>query len=227
MQNICLLYSGRRGLDDQSTRISVLRIPEVSRKLKDAQRWIDNILGTDLKIDLYSFVQSIESDFNSQSSLKSLVAATVQIGLFERFVKYRSRPQFLVGPINGNSAMKVCAGLQNFQDFIETSDFCKENTLMARFTQQGTKLSGVKLEDYGALMWNPEGFYQNLEIEKKEATKIIEELNLHNLLTQCVHLGPTFEFRKDEFETAGLSHLASMSSIETDPILNSFWKSAI
>ncbi len=227
MQNICLLYSGRRGLDDLTTRISVLRIPEVSRKLKETQMMIDEILGTNVKVDLYSFVQSTEEEFSSQSSLKSLVAAAVQAGLFDRFVKYRSRPQFLVGPINGNSAMKVCAGLQSFRDFVETSDYCKENTLMARYTQQGTKLAGVKLEDYGAMMWNPEGFYQNLEMDKKEASKIVEELSLNNLLAQCVHLGPSFEFHAQEFNDVGLNHLASMSSIEMDPILNSFWKTAI
>ncbi len=227
MQNICLLYSGRRGLDDPATRISVLRIPEVSRKLKEAQRLVDEIIGASLKIDLYSYVQSSDSEFNSNASLKALVAATVQVGLFDRFVKYRSRPKFLVGPINGNSAMAVCAGMQEFRNFIENSDFCKENTLMARYTQQGTKLTGVKLEEYGALMWNPEGFYQNLEVEKKEATKIVEELSLNNLLTQCVHLGPTYDFRQEEFANVGLDGLASMSSIEMDPILNSFWKSAI
>lgn len=226
MQNICLLFSGRKGLDDSITRASVLRIPEVSRKLKEAQSWLDDILTADFRVDLYSFMQSTDADFNANTSLKSLVSATVQIGLFDRFVKYRSRPQYLIGTINGNSAMKVCSGLQSFQDFIATSDFCNENTLLARYTQS-TRLAGVKLEEYGALMWNPEGFYQKLDIEHKSACAIIEELNFTNALAQCIHVGPCFEFRLDEFEAAGIHGLASMSSIEMDPILNSFWKSAI
>jgi hypothetical protein len=123
--------------------------------------------------------------------------------------------------------MQVCAGLQSFDDFIETSDFCSENTLMARYTQQETKLTGVKLEAHGGLMWNPEGFYQELDLQAREASKIIEQLNLNHLLTQCVHVGPTFEFRQQEFAAAGLSTLASMSSIDMDPILNSFWIAAI
>ena len=227
MQNICLLYSGRRGLDDITTRSSVLRIPEVSRKLKEVQKILDEILGSNLRADLFSFINSTDSEFNANPSLKALISATIQIGLFERFVKYRSRPQFLVGPINGNSAMKVCAGVQNLRDFIEQSDYCKENTLMARYTQQGIKLAGMKLENYGALMWNPDGFYQSIETEHKNAAQIVEELTFSNLLTQCVHIGPHYEFRKEEFEKAGLNTLASMSSIEVDPILNSFWKSAI
>ena len=227
MQNICLLYSGRRGLDDTSTRSSVLRIPEVSRKLKEVQTILDEVLGTNVRADLFSFINSEDSEFNANPGLKALVAATVQIGLFERFVKYRSRPQYLVGPVNGNSAMKVCAGLQNLRDFIEQSDFCKENTLMARYTGQGVKLAGMKLENYGALMWNPEGFYQTLETEHKNAASIVEELSFSNLLAQCVHLGPNYKFRNEEFSSTGISTLASMSSIEMDPILNSFWKSAI
>jgi hypothetical protein len=227
MQNICLLFSGRRGLDDEGTRASVLRIPEVSRKLKEAQAIIDDFLTTEKKVDLFSFVQANNKTFNENPSLKALAAATVQIGLFERFVKYRNRPQFLVGPTNGNAAMKVCAGLQDFKDFVETSDFCNENTLLARFTQQETQLAGFKMEDYGVLVWNPDGFYQSLEVDAKNAVNIIEDLNASYLLSQVVHLGPTYGFRDEEFNGAELLSLATMSSIEMDPILNSFWKSAI
>lgn len=228
MQNICLLFAGRRGLDDLKTRDSILRIPEVSRKLKEAQKILEQTLGTVIRVDLYSYVQSSNEEFNSKPSLKSLVAAVVQIGLFDRFVKYRSRPQFLVGRVNGCSAMKVCAGLQNMSDLIETSDFAKENSLLGRYNKTtGPQLAGVKLEEHGALLWNPEGFYQELSLEHKDASKIIEELSLNNLLNQCVHIGPTYEFRLDEFQKAGIYGVASMSSIDADPILNSFWKEAI
>lgn len=226
MQNICLLFAGRKGLDDSSVRTSILRIPEVSRKLKEAQGHLDDILEGGIHVDLISYIHSTDQEFNANPSLKSLVAAVVQIGLFERFVKFRARPQFLVGQVNGCSAMKVCAGLQSFRDFVDSSDFCRENTLVARFTQLGTKLAGVKLEEYSALMWNPEGFYQELSIEQKEGAKIIEELSTSNMLSQCVHVGPHYDFRHSEFENAGIYGLASMSSVEVDPILNSFWKSA-
>ena len=227
MQSLCLLFAGRRGLEETLTRNSILRIPEVSRKLKEAQNIIDQILEKGVHVDLYSFVQSTDGLFNSNSSLKSLVAGIVQIGLFDRFVKYRSRPQFLVGRINGCSAIKVCAGLQSIEDFIVTSDYCKENTLIARFTQQNARLAGVKLEEYGALQWNEEGFYKNLIQESKGSSAIMEELSSSYLVNQCVHVGPCYDFRLKEFDNAGLYNLSSMSSIDLDPILSSFWKSAI
>jgi hypothetical protein len=228
MQNICLLFAGRRGLDDFFTRNSVFRIPEVSRKLKETQRLLEYFLGSQNNVDLYSYVLSSEEDFNSHPNLKSLVAATVQIGLFDRFVKYRSRPEFLVGRVNGCSAMHVCAGLQSFEAFVETSDHCKENSVMARFSQQPeTRLTGVKLEEFGALRWNPEGFYQELHLDKKNAAELVDQLNVSSILSQCVHVGPYFDFHISEMENAGVLGIPSMSSIEMDPILNSFWKTAI
>ncbi len=227
MQNICLLFAGRRGVDDPVTRTSVLRIPEVSRKLKEAQALLDEVLMPQSQVDLNSYLQSVDADFNSNPSLKSLVAAVIQIGLFDRYVKYRSHPQFLVGRTNGCSSMRVCAGLQSFEDFVQKSDFCKENSTIAHLAPQNTRLSGVKLEDYGAMMWDPEGFYYALNFKQQEAGKIIAELSEKHLLTQCIHVGPCYDFRLAEFDKSGLYGIASMSSIDLDPILNSFWKAAI
>jgi hypothetical protein len=227
MQSICLLFAGQKGLDDVNFRQSVLRIPEVSRRLKEAQRILDQSIDSDIYVDLFSFVNSLDSEFESHSNLKSLAATCVQVGLFDRLIKFRSRPQFLVGRVNGLSAMRVSAGLQSFQDLVVTSPFCQENTLMGRFAnQKNSKLFGTELEEYGVLAWNVDGFYEEVEMEQKEAVAILSELSKTHILTQCIHVGPTYEFWLTEFEKKDMNTLASMSSIDLDPILNSFWKSA-
>ena len=86
---------------------------------------------------------------------------------------------------------------------------------------------GVKLEEYGALLWDDEGFYKHLKLERKDAAAIMEELSTSYLMNQCVHIGPCCDFRQQEFSSAGLYNLSSISSIDLDPILSSFWKSAI
>lgn len=226
MQSICLLFAGRRGLDDVNERLSILRIPEVSRRMKWAQKIVDETLEAGVHVDLFSFIHSTDEEYSAHPSLKSLVTAVVQIGLFDRFVKYRSRPQFLVGRTNGCSAALVCSGKQSFEEFVRGSRFSQENTLLAHYTDQKTKLTGVELEEYGAFEWNSEGYYQVLHTKTKVANKILEELSTQNVISQCVHVGPHYDFRLKEFEEVGLYAVASMSSIDMDPILNSFWKSA-
>lgn len=224
MHAVCLLFSGRRGLENQDIRHSVLRIPEVSRKLKQAQYLIDSLEQNNHR-DLISYILSSDEDFNSQQTLKSLVSAIVQIGLFDRYVKYRHRPQYLVGRVNGCSAIKVCADKQNFEDFIFQSEYISE-TVDVISPLNSQKLTGLVLEEYGVYQWNPAGEYNGFDTETKEAAKIIEDLSAENSLHQCIHVGPVFDFRLQEFEKRGLEHVSSMNSIELDPILNSFWKSA-
>ncbi len=227
MQSICLLFAGQRGLDDVQFRQSVLRIPEVSRRLKQAQEILDQAIDSNIYVDLISYINSPDSDFDNISNLKSLVASCVQVGLFDRFIKYRSRPEFLIGRNNGLSALKVCAQMQTFEEFVVTSPFCQENTLMGRFAnQKNSKLFGTELEEYGVLQWNHDGYYEVIESKQKNAPGILEDLSKKHLLTQCIHVGPTYDFWLDEFEKKSMMTLASMSSIDLDPILNSFWKSA-
>ena len=226
MQSICLLFAGRRGLDGVEERHSILRIPEVSRRMKRAQALLDETLESGIRVDLYSFILSPDEEFNAHPSLKSLVTSVTQVGLFDRFIKYRSRPQFMIGRMNGCSAALVCSSQQTFDDFVTTSRFCQENTLMARYTGPGTQLAGVQMEEYGALQWNEEGFYEPLKLEAKDAASIMIEISGDFLITQCIHIGPHYKFRLDEFEHKGLGRISSMNSVEMDPILSSFWKSA-
>lgn len=225
MHAVCLLFSGRRGLEDQEVRHSVLRIPEVSRKLKQAQYLLDSLSEENNHRDLISYILSPDDDFNSQQTLKSLVSAVVQMGLFDRYVKYRHRPTFLVGRINGCSAIKVCADKQSFEDFIFESEYISETVNIATLVPQKTKLTGLVLEEYGVYKWNAAGEYLDVETDTKEAAKIIEDLSVDHDLHQCIHVGPCFDFRIQEFEKKGLD-ISSMNSIDLDPILNSFWKSA-
>lgn len=229
MHSVCLLFAGRRGLDDQGTRHSVLRIPEVSRKLKQAQYLLDQIIKSDDHIDLYSFILASDSDFNLQQDLKSLVSSIVQMGLFDRYVKFRNRPQFLIGRSNGNgSAMTVCADKQSFEDFVLQSEYClKKQSIPTLHQMETQQLAGMCLEEYGLYKWDQQlGEYQTIEVESKEAAKIVDQLSLDNLINQCIHIGPHHEFRNKEFENFGINNVPSMNSIDLDPILNSFWRSA-
>jgi len=227
MYSVCLLFSGRRGLDDFSIRASILRIPEVSRKINHAQNIIEKAGGKNpSQLDLISYLLSSDQEFESKTKLKSLLTSIVQIGLFDRFVKYRSRPHFLIGQLNETSAMKVCADKQSFSDLIYESDFFKELQNIKTISPQPLFLSGNPLEEYGTFAWNTDGFYQTIESPSKEASILVAELFNENKIQQCIHIGPHYQFRLTEFEKWGLDSIPSMSSIDLDPILNSFWRTA-
>lgn len=222
MHLVCLLFSGCRGLDDQNVRNSILRIPEVSRKLKEAQRLIDS--NSENHTDLFSYVVSSDQEFNSKPALRALVSDVVQVGLFDRYVRYRNRPSFMVGRTNGSSALKVCAGTQTFEEFIVQSEYC--NSLNGVAQLNTTKLAGIAIEEYGVFQWNNEGDFENFDATSKEAAKIVEELSVDNKINQCIHIGPCADFRMQELADGGVDLISSMNSIDLDPILSSFWKSA-
>ncbi|MEM7646544.1 MAG: hypothetical protein AAF203_06530 [Pseudomonadota bacterium] len=224
MNAVCLLFSGRRGLDDLVLRESVLRIPEVSRRLNEAQKLIESLLPEECEdIDFFSHLQSSEDVFGSKQKLKSLLSSIVQIGLFDRYVRYRNRPEILVGPFNGCSAMLVCADRQSFGEFIAESEFFQD---LAGTEKKMTHLSGLKIEKYGVLCWNNEGAYEDYSFEAKEVSTIMQDLQQENLFQNCVLVGPHTQFRTEEFVDAGLNDIQMVNSIDMDPILSSFWRSA-
>lgn len=229
MYAVCLLFSGRRGLNSQHVRNSILRIPEVSRKIKQAQVILDSTLTSNESIDLFAYLQATNEEFEANQNLKSLTVACVQVGLYDRYVRYRNRPQFLIGRTNGSSAMLVCAEKQSFNDLIVESDFVQERLSfrhLHNMENTETQLKGLRLEEYGAYQWSQEALYNEKTFDSKDMIKILSELSNENLVDQCINVGPQCEQQQNEFEERGLNNLSSMSSIDLDPILSSFWKSA-
>lgn len=53
--------------------------------------------------------------------MKSLLAAIVQVGLFDRLLKTQRLPEVLVGNSTGDSALFVCAGKISFEEMVRSS----------------------------------------------------------------------------------------------------------
>ena len=114
-----VVFSGRNGLDFNELRTSVLRIPEVTIRIRQAQSILDTLELP--KVDLFNVISADDDHFFRNIKLKSLAAAVVQIGLFDRYVKTQRRPDFMIGNSNGDAAMMVCAGLLTFEDLVRNS----------------------------------------------------------------------------------------------------------
>lgn len=224
MQHVCVLFAGRRGLDDSRIRQSVLRIPEVSRKLKKVQAHVDSLLGEQRSLDLISHTLSPDEEFSARPELRALIAGSVQVGLFDRFTRFHSRPQFLVGCINGASPLRVCSQEDNLEEFVLRSELFKSRETKGPIP---TQLTGLSLEEFAIYSWNDQSSqYERVDTRSKDAIYIIDNLSQENKINQCIHVGPCCDFLRQDFADKGLVEVPAMSSIEMDPILNSFWKSA-
>ena len=190
MQSVCLLFAGRRGLDDYNLRTSIIRVPEVSQKIKSAQLIFDH---KENSIDLYSYALSSDTDYSDRPQLRVLVSEIVQIGLYERYIKFRHKPQFMIGKMN-NSALKVCSGKMSFQEFVINSDFFQQLNNISNLNES-TRLSGLKLEEYSSV-YLKDNRYEDYNAQSKDCYSIIHEIGNDNIINQYIHIGPCIDFRK-------------------------------
>lgn len=115
-QSTGVVFAGRNGLDFLELRLGTVRIPEVSLRLREAQRILD---GLDVeRVDLLGSIVSDDESFFRNIKIKSLLAAIVQVGLYDRLLKSQRSPDVLVGAVNGDSALLVCAGQITFETLI-------------------------------------------------------------------------------------------------------------
>ncbi len=134
-QSTGVVFAGRNGLDFLELRLGAVRIPEVSLRIREAQRLLD-LLEVD-RIDLLGATVSEDESFFRNIKVKSLLAAIVQVGLYDRLVKSQRVPDVLIGNSNGDSALLVCAGQMTFEQMITTSAALQ--TLQPRQTLEPVK----------------------------------------------------------------------------------------
>jgi hypothetical protein len=114
-----VIFAGRSGLDFLELRLGVVRIPEVSRRIREAQSILDQ---TDYeRIDLFNAIVTEDEAFNRNIKMKSLLAAIVQVGLYDRYRRTQKQPDVLIGNSNGDSALMVCVGQMKFEDLVRQS----------------------------------------------------------------------------------------------------------
>jgi len=231
MTKVAVVFSGRNGLDLAALRGSVLRIPEVTMRLREAQNILDN-LAEFPSVDLLSLLISDNEHFFRNIQLKGLVAAIVQVALFDRYLRTQARPQFLVGNSNGDSAMLVCSGRQSFREMVRNSPAVTANrTLSSEVvvpleTASLPVLSGLSLTEYQALQGKAteqEFTYVAVPGDSMELRKLIASLFLEQGLSRFVNVGPSSALVESDYREIGDGEIEAIDSIELDPLLGWFW----
>lgn len=121
---VMAIFAGENDLDFLELRLGVIRIPEVSRRVWEAQSIIDGLPVEPM--DLFCFLQSPDDVFFKNEEFRILLSAVVQIGLFDRYIQTSGMPSALLGKVQETSALLVCSGQKEFRDLVESSAAVKK-----------------------------------------------------------------------------------------------------
>lgn len=228
MSLFAYVFAGRNGLDHAHTRVHVVRIPEVSLRVREAQKILD---GLELPhLDLLNYIASEDDTFLRNIQLKSLAAAIVQVGLYDRARKLPVyRPQILVGNVNGDSALATVIGRQSFEEMVrgsaavETLRSDTERLVVVRPELPAAPLlSGVSLVEYETVEWREEGgSFETLQSGDMDIAKLFRSLVEARGVRGFVNIGPSGLASRELWDTEDLE---VVDSIELDPMLNWFWR---
>lgn len=214
-----VVFAGRNGVDFSEVRTSVLRIPEVSIKIRQAQKVIDQ-MGLE-QIDLLAIANSDDAILNNHLSVKTILSSLVQLALFERSLRSQRKPNYILASASEPSVIDLIKG-ESISSFVQRA-------LSVEAEQTSDDQSNV-------VQLNPEENFVACELQtsevgsirsinevlrgseaKKLFTELIEKMNV----TKFVNIGPSNALASSNDEA--LESVTVIDSIEADPILNWFW----
>lgn len=223
-----VVFQGLNALDFEGIRTNVVRIPEVTKRILEAQlSWDQNEAQS---FDFFNFIASEDKVFLGNIRLKSLAAAIVQVGLYDRYLKHYPQPDIFVGNSNGDSAMLVATGQISFSEMVSSSQALRWNrpTVPSFFAQPTPLLAGISLTQYGGIrrtrLPSGEMKWEELELDRIDPIKIISTLVNDVGVRRFINLGPgnlLYPHLEGDLRTAEIQVL---ESIELDPMLSWFWQ---
>lgn len=221
-----VIFNGVNSLDFEELRRNAVRIPEVISRLRRAQSIWDH--SGFPSFDFVNFIGSEDKVFLSNIKYKSLAAAIVQVGLFDRFVRLNEYPQYLVGDIRQDRSVQVCLGLISFEELILKSTLVrsiKKDVDSVNADQNLPYLSGIQLSEMRVYKCKAKKNlveYEEVEIHSSSLTQIIRHLVDNNKVKEFINVGPGTRLPhiRHEFE---MEDLAFSESVDMDPMLGWFW----
>lgn len=223
-----VIFNGLNSLDFQEIRSNVTRIPEVIHRIREAQAVWER--SGKHNFDLLNFICSDNGTFYGNIHLKSLASAVVQVGLYERYMRSQIQPQFLIGNFNGDSALKVAAGIMSFEQMIlksaavvsVNSDIKVE--MVEEPSLDAPVLSGISLTEFAAYQKIPgQEVFVRMDAEKMDIVKIVHQLIEDFGLKKIVNIGPGNSLVSRNPDDLLLEEVQVLESIDLDPMLAWFW----
>lgn len=208
--NSVLVFTGRSAIDGADFRWQLLRVPEVSKVLKEAQATIDESMNN--AKDLVSFIQQDNSDFLAGGLWRELCSQLVQVGLYRRYQKLYTKTRFIIGDASPISAAPVCLGMMSVQELV----FSFMSELVKKEAEEASKdfLVGQKLET-SKVYENKNNEYYVLS-EGKGTVALLDVIMKDFLLDQVITLGSSVGLTTSE----NMADMGIVESVVMDPLLS-------
>lgn len=224
--NVAVVFASQNALDQADVRLGVLRIPEVTQKLRDAQTIIEKLSSS--PIDLRAYISSDDREFQSNPRLRSLASAIVQVGLFERWSKLHSKPNYLIGHSNLDSALQFAAGRMSLEEIVRNSALLRPKPI-GQFLAQSIStpiLGGVDLVEYEISILNHSTQkYICIRSKEMDALRLFSYTADQLPIDQIVNIGPGCPLFSNYNKILAEKKILISDSIYLDPMLDWFWNS--
>lgn len=222
-----VVFNGANALDFIDIRRNVIRIPQVSARLSEAQRIWDQ--WDESGFSLHNFLLLENEEFLSDQKRKSLAAAVVQLGLLDRYLESYSPPQFWVGVNNSDSALHVVTRQKTFaQMILESPALDLDDDKMGPGSKETPVLSGISLAEYACYRSPKEDSEETqeflpVEVNSMDINKVVRQLIDDEAVTRFVSIGPGSLLLSQAQQDLALMDIQILESIDLDPLLNWFW----
>lgn len=113
---VAVLVGDSSVLDLNNTREMVTRIPEVGIRIRQAQNIIDQF--SKAPVDLFSCLLLDDASFAKLGTVRSIIVSTVQLGLYDRYIRKNGNPQIVVGLKGALTLLNIFAGTSDLSDLI-------------------------------------------------------------------------------------------------------------
>lgn len=212
-----VLFNEAKVLDLQEIRANVLRIPDVSRRVREAQAILDR--ETIGNFDLNTHIASEDRVFFSNLKLKQVCHAIIQLGLYDRMLRFHTGSHWLVGNMSGFTALKVLTGQLSFEDLVMGREEKQKDAVQCTETPL---LVGVKLAEYKVFEKSGEAIQAVSGYDGRNAQQLVQELMQKNLDAVVVNIGPGDVICQGIDKSKRFVDL-----VDQDPMLSWFWETPV
>ncbi len=226
MNFVALIFSNQQSVLWDGLGPSLIRIPEVSNLMGKAQEILDRI-GLQ-NIDLITEFSQNADGWRDRPEWRQFLSGLIQIAFFQRYCRRQGEPTFLIGEIQGDGAVLVCAQQKTLEEYVIESQLVRQrkrsslSLAIAPNEKELPQLQGRALAEFGAFektgsdenMWTP------IFEKTKDLRQLMTQLSESRNLRQFIEVGLQAQVKSAE---GVLMECQIASTFDVDPMLDWLW----
>lgn len=224
-----VLFANTGVLDFLELRTSIVRIPEVIAKLKEAQVFLDRAMKE--APDLIQFLTSDDQKFWASEKIRKITVAVVQIALYERHSKNFGKASHFLAVDKDDSPVQVISGKMRLGEFVINLAMKEEKVKAITEMPEATFLAkGISMPDFQLFTKSEDpvaedepAYSLSNEGDKEALNSLLMKIRDEDNVKQFVNIGPGQSISGSAVNDLIDKELNIMESIDMDPMLSWFW----